>query len=136
MSKYTKYILYVLFAVSLVFIISFFVNQEATLDAFLYYTYILVGIAILSTLILPLVNLKSNSKGLKRMLMTFILTVLFVGISYALASGDPLVVKINVEASSGTLKLTDAGLILTYILSAGAIFAILSGGIIKIIRNR
>lgn len=136
MSNFTKYILYVLFAVSLVFIISFFVNQEATLDAFLYYTYALVGIAILATLILPLLNLKSNPKGLKRILMTLVLTVVFVGLSYVLASSDPLAVKINVEASDNTLKLTDAGLILTYILSVGAFIAILSGSVIKMVRNR
>jgi hypothetical protein len=136
MSKFAKYLLYILFAVSLVFIVGFFVDQDAMLDSFLYYTYVLVGIAVLSILILPLMNLGSNPKGLKRILMTLVLTVVFVGVSYALASSDPLVVKVNVETTESALKLTDAGLILTYILSAGAIIAILSGGIIKMVRNR
>lgn len=136
MSKFAKYLLYVLFAVSLVFIVGFFIDQDAVLDSFLYYAYILVGIAILSIVILPLLSLGNNPKGLKRLLMTVVLAVVFVGVSYALASSDPLVVKINVEANENTLKLTDAGLILTYILSVGAFIAIISGGIIKMVRNR
>lgn len=136
MSKYTKYILYVLFAVSLVFIIGFFVNQDAMLDSFLYFAYILVGIALLAAFILPMINLFSNPKGLKKMLMFFLLAAVMIGVSYAFASSDPLVVKIDVEASKSTLKLTDAGLILTYILSAFAFLSIMLGGVVKMVRNR
>ena len=136
MSKFTKYLLYILFAVSLVFIIGFFVNQDAMLDSFLYYTYILVGIALVAAFVLPMLKLFSNPKGLKKMLLFLLLAVVLVGVSYALASSDPLVVKINVEATENTLKLTDAGLILTYILSAFAFLAILLGGVVKMVRNR
>lgn len=136
MSKFTKYLLYVLFAVSLVFIIGFFVNQDAMLDSFLYFAYILVAIALLSAFVLPMFNLLSNPKGLKKMLMFLLLAVVLIGISYVLASSDPLVVKIDVEASKSALKLTDAGLILTYILSAFAFLSILLGGVVKMVRNR
>lgn len=136
MSKFTKYLLYVLFAVSLVFIIGFFVNQEAMLDAFLYYAYFLVGIALLAAFILPTINLLRNPKGLKKMLIFLVLAVVLIGVSYALASGDPLLVKVNMPASESTLKLTDAGLILTYILSVFAFLAILMGGVVKMVRNR
>ena len=135
MSKFTKYLLYILFAVSLVFIIGFFVNQDAMLDSFLYYTYILVGIALVAAFVLPMLKLFSNPKGLKKMLLFLLLAVVLVGVSYALASSDPLVVKINVEATENTLKLTDAGLILTYILSVFAFLAILLGGVVKMVRN-
>lgn len=136
MLKYTKYILYVLFAASLVFIIGFFVNQDAMLDSFLYFAYILVGISLLAAFILPMFNLLNNPKGLKEMLLFFLLAVVLIGVSYALASGDPLVVKVDVEASKNVLKLTDAGLILTYILSALAFLSILLGGVVKMVRNR
>ena len=136
MSKFTKYLLYILFAVSLVFIIGFFVNQDAMLDSFLYYTYVLVGVALLAAIILPMINLLSNPKGLKKMLLFLLIAVVLIGVSYALASSEPLVVKINIEASENALKLTDAGLILTYILSAFAFLAILLGGVVKMVRNR
>lgn len=136
MSKFTKYLLYVLFAVSLVFIIGFFVNQDAMLDSFLYFAYILVAIALLSAFVLPMFNLLSNPKGLKKMLMFLLLAVVLIGISYVLASSDPLVVKTDVETSKSVLKLTDAGLILTYILSAFAFLSILLGGVVKMVRNR
>ena len=136
MSKFTKYLLYVLFAVSLVFIIGFFVNQDAMLDSFLYYTYALVAIALVAAFILPMIKLFSNPKGLKKMLMFLLIAVVLIGVSYALASSEPLVVKINIEASENALKLTDAGLILTYILSAFAFLAILLGGVVKMVRNR
>lgn len=136
MSKFTKYLLYVLFAVSLVFIIGFFVNQDAMLDSFLYFAYILVAIALLAAFVLPMFTLLSNPKGLKKMLLFLLLAVVLIGLSYALASSDPLVVKIDIEASKSVLKLTDAGLILTYILSAFAFLSILLGGVVKMVRNR
>ena len=136
MSKFTKYLLYILFAVSLVFIIGFFVNQDAMLDSFLYYTYALVAIALVAAFILPMIKLFSNPKGLKKMLLFLLIAVVLIGVSYALASSEPLVVKINIEASQNALKLTDAGLILTYILSAFAFLAILLGGVVKMVRNR
>ena len=136
MSKFTKYLLYILFAVSLVFIIGFFVNQDAMLDSFLYYTYALVAIALVAAFILPMIKLFSNPKGLKKMLMFLLIAVVLIGVSYALASSEPLVVKTNIEASENALKLTDEGLILTYILSAFAFLAILLGGVVKMVRNR
>lgn len=136
MSKITKYLLYILFAVSLVFIIGFFVNQDAMLDSFLYYTYALVGIAIVAAVVLPMIKMFSNPKGLKKMLMFLILAVVLVGLSYVLASGDPLLVKVNVPTTENVLKLTDTGLILTYILAVVAFVAILSGGLIRLVRNR
>jgi membrane protease YdiL (CAAX protease family) len=136
MSKFTKYLLYILFAVSLVFIIGFFVNQDAMLDSFLYYTYALVAIALVAAFILPMIKLFSNPKGLKKMLLFLLIAVVLIGVSYALASSEPLVVKTNIEASENALKLTDAGLILTYILSAFAFLAILLGGVVKMVRNR
>lgn len=136
MSKFTKYLLYILFAVSLVFIIGFFVNQDAMLDSFLYYTYALVAIALVAAFILPMIKLFSNPKGLKKMLLFLLIAVVLIGVSYALASSEPLVVKTNIEASENALRLTDAGLILTYILSAFAFLAILLGGVVKMVRNR
>ena len=123
-------------AVSLVFIIGFFVNQDSMLDSLLYYTYALIGIAVLAALILPLINLLGNPKGLKKMLMSLILVVVFVGIAYLLSSGEPLQVKTNIEASESVLRMTDAGLILVYIMSAVAFIAILSGGLVRLVRNR
>jgi len=136
MTKFSKYLLYVLMAVSLVFIIGFFVNQDSMLDSLLYYTYALIGIAVLAALILPLINLLGNPKGLKKMLMSLILVVVFVGIAYLLSSGEPLQVKTNIEASESVLRMTDAGLILVYIMSAVAFIAILSGGLVRLVRNR
>ncbi|MDD2491990.1 MAG: hypothetical protein PHV12_07350 [Bacteroidales bacterium] len=136
MTKFSKYLLYVLMAVSLVFIIGFFVNQDSMLDSLLYYTYALIGIAVLAALILPLINLLGNPKGLKKMLMSLILVVVFVGIAYLLSSGEPLQVKTNIEASESVLRMTDAGLILVYIMSAVAFVAILSGGLVRLVRNR
>ena len=90
----------------------------------------------MAAFILPMIKLFSNPKGLKKMLLFLLIAVVLIGVSYALASSEPLVVKINIEASENALKLTDAGLILTYILSAFAFLAILLGGVVKMVRNR
>ena len=136
MSKFVKYLLYILLAVSGVFIIAFFINQEAVLDAFLYYTYALVGIAILSAVVLPMIHMIGNPKGLKKMMISLGLVVVLVALAYMLSSSEPLAVKINMDPSAQTLKLTDTALILTYILAAVAFISILFGGVIKMVRNR
>ena len=136
MTKLGKYILYTLMAISIVFVVAFFVNQDAVLDSFLYYAYILFGVALLAVICLPLINLFGNPKGVKKILSSLLGVVVLVGVSYLLSSGDPIVNKPNLEASESVLKMTDTGLIMTYFLAAAAVLSIGVGGVLSIIRNR
>jgi hypothetical protein len=134
MLKFVKYILYILLAVSALFMIAFFFNQEAVLDSFLMYAYVLLGIAIVAVIGLPLINLFDNPKGLKKILFSLVAVVVLVGVSYLLASGAPLS-NANLHPTENVLKLTDTGLIVTYILIAISFLSILLGGVFSIVRN-
>lgn len=136
MSKLGKYILYSLMAISVIFVVAFFINQDAVLDSFLYYAYVLFGVALFSVICLPLINLFDNPKGIKKILLSLGLVVVLVGLAYLLSSGEPLVNKPNLQPSENTLKMTDTGLILTYFLAGAAFLSIAFGGVLSIIRNR
>lgn len=152
MSKLSKYLQYLLLAVSAVLIVLFFVQNSAgtfklenlssvlntttMADGLIWWTYALVFLAIALVVILSIVNIAQNPKSLKRTGFTVLLAVVLCGVSYLLASGSPVEVNLEVQPSEATLKYTDAGLILTYILFAGAIIALLYGAVRKMINNR
>ncbi len=137
MSKFVNYISYILLGLAVVITVLFFINQQNMLDTFLGYGYVLLGIAALLAVGLPLLGMFSNPKGFKKILINLAIVVVVVGLSYALASGDPLAnTNINPEPSASTLKITDTGLLITYILFGVAIISILAGSLINMVRNR
>lgn len=152
MSKFAKYLLYILLAVSAVVVVVFFVQSASGIfalsnlgealstsnmaDGMLWWTYALVFLAIALVIILSIVKMAQNPKSLKRTGFVTLLAVVLCAVSYFLASGAPVHVNLDVQPTEGTLKLTDAGLILTYLLFAGAILALLYGSVRKMINNR
>ncbi len=152
MSKFAKYLLYLLLAVSAVLTVVFFVQSSTGLfklnnlsgamgasnmaDGLLWWTYGLVFLAIALVIILSIVKMAQNPKSLKRTALVAVLAVVLCAVSYFLASGAPVHVNLDVQPTETALKLTDAGLILTYLLFAGAILALLYGSVRKMINNR
>ncbi|MEZ7883845.1 MAG: hypothetical protein QMB39_01175 [Bacteroidales bacterium] len=138
MPKFVKYLLYVMLATAFVLGVVFYFNldNENMVNVLLYYGYALFALAVFSAVVLPLFNIGSNPKALKKIFTNLAIVIVVCCLSYVLASGDALTVSIKPEPSSSTLKLTDAGLILTYIVFAFSLIAIVFGGIINLIRNR
>ncbi|MBR5250065.1 MAG: hypothetical protein IKV28_05720 [Bacteroidales bacterium] len=152
MSKFAKYLLYVLLACSTVLVVVFFAQSSSGVfnlsnlgnamstsnmaDGLLWWTYALVFLAIALVIILSVVKMAQNPKSLKRTGFVTLLAVVLCAVSYFLASGAPIHVNLDVQPTEATLKLTDAGLILTYLLFAGAILALLYGSVRKMINNR
>lgn len=138
MAKFVKYLSYALLAITAVLGVLFYAtsNTEGMTEIMLYYCYILFFAAIALALILPLINLLNNPKGFKKIMTNLGAIIVVFGLSYILASGDALQVAVNPAPSEFTLKLTDAGLIATYILSVISIVAIVLGGIMNLVKNR
>lgn len=136
MQKFIKYISYLLLGLGLILSIAFFANKDGMLDTYLGYSYILFGVAGVLAIVLPLINVVQNPKSFKKILFSIIIAAVVVGISFALAKGDALTVVLDKEPSEFTLKATDAGLILTYLLFGAAVVAIVAGGIVNLVRNR
>ncbi len=142
MSKFVKYLSIVLFALSAILAVAFYLrpsgpDMEATMvEIVLYYAYVLFFLAIVLALVLPLFSLLDNPKKFKKLFINLAAVVVVFGFGYLFASSDPLVVQTTVETTPFTLKLTDAGLIITYLLIAVSILAIFSGAVINLVRNR
>jgi len=136
MSKFIKYLSYILLGLAVVITIAFFTNKEGMIDTFLGYAYLLFGVALVLALGLPLLQMISNPKSLKKVLYSLILVVVVVGIAYTLASGDPLATTLDKEPTASTLKITDTGLIITYLLFAASVTAIIAGAVINMVKNR
>ncbi len=143
---------WVLLAVSVLLIVLFYVKngdvnpddswtkQTADfgeiLNIFLYWSYILVGLAVFFTLIFPLGTMISNPKsGLKSLISILILGgLLFVG--YQLASDTIMDIpgytgKDNVPQ---TLRLTGMGIYMMYFMLGGAILAMVFSTISKVFK--
>ncbi|HKM12169.1 MAG TPA: hypothetical protein PL115_07925 [Bacteroidales bacterium] len=126
--KYTKYLQYLLFAISIVLIIVFYTTQTGSmddkiLDANLIWAYVLVAIAAVLAVIFPLAKAFKTKKGFLRLLAVIVGVVVLVGGCYLLAPGTPI--DLNFEVSARTFKLTDTALFVTYALIGASIIALL-----------
>ena len=136
MSKYIKYLFYVLMGVSAIISVIFYLNpeSESMVQTLLTWTYILLGVAAFVALIMPLFF--SSAKSLKKLFINLGIVAIIVGISYLCAPGSPASVHMATEPTAVTLKLTDTGLIITGLLLVAAIGSIVFGSVINAVRNR
>lgn len=136
MSKFAKYILFLLFGLGVLLTILFFINQDGMLDTYLFYAYLLFGVGAVLAIVLPLISMAQNPKALKKVLFGILLAAGLVVVSYLLASGDAVSVNLAEEPTAFTYKITDTGLILTYILLGVAFFSIIAGSVMNMVKNR
>ena len=126
--KYLKYIQYLLFAISIVLIVVFYLTQTGSmedkiLDANLVWAYVLVAIAAVLALIFPLSKAFKTKKSFLALLAVVVGVVVLVGGCYLLAPGTPI--DVNFEVAERTFKLTDTALFVAYALIAASIIALL-----------
>lgn len=136
MAKITKYISYILLGVGLLLTILFFINQDGMLDTYMFYAYILFFVSVVLAVVLPLISMVQNPKSIKRALIGLLGAAVLIGVSYLIASGDPVPANVAEAPSYFTLKATDASLIICYILLAISFIAIVAGSVMNMVRNR
>lgn len=121
---------YALLLISVLVVVLLVVRGENGVDLALTWTFILVGIALAVTLLMPLVNIAQNPKGALRSLIGLAIVVVVLGIAYAMAGTAPVP---NSEGGFFTnvtdLKISDMGLYTTYIALGGAILVAILGEI-------
>ena len=99
-------------------------------DVLLYWTYAMLGIALVSWVIIGLiVGAKNDPKSLVKIGIVILGVAALCLIAWLLAKGDPAVGYTGVPVSAGTLKLTDSILNLIYIVGGAAIVSIIVGEI-------
>ena len=106
------------------------------LDIVLFWAYALVIAAIVLVVVLSIINMAGNKKSLKRTGFLLLIAVVLIGLSYLLASGDPIAVNMDVQPTHATLKMTDTLLNLSYALVVIALLALVWGSVRNLIKNR
>jgi hypothetical protein len=136
--------LYVLMAVSAVFVLIFYFGsvvpgtedtpykEPVITEAFLTWAYILIGLAVLFALLFPIIRMVTNPKNALKTLIGVVGMVVLVGIMYMLASDEVLVItRENPDNVPSTLKWVGAGLNTMYVMFIAAVLAILYSEINK-----
>ena len=106
------------------------------LDIVLFWAYALVIAAIVLVVVLSIINMAGNKKSLKKTGILLLIAVALIGVSYLLASGDPIAVNMEVQPTHATLKMTDTLLNLSYALVVIALLALVWGSVRNLIKNR
>lgn len=95
--------------------------QSGALNTMFIITYILLGIAVVVSLVFTLKNLFSNPEGLKKTLFVVGGLLLVVGISYVLASGTNVDPEFMAMSNESTVKYIGMGLNVFFILTIIAV---------------
>ena len=152
-SKFTKILEICLLVISLIGLVVFFANNASTglytvaneaealattgmLDIVLFWAYALVIAAIVLVVVLSIINMAGNKKSLKKTGILLLIALVLIGVSYLLASGDPIAVNMEVQPTHATLKMTDTLLNLSYALVVIALLALVWGSVRNLIKNR
>ena len=111
-------------------------GKEAAVQTMLYWAYAMLIFALIAVLCIGLyIAVKTDPKSLVRIGIAIAAAAVLCLIAYILAPGTPAL-NYTGNATAADFKLTDTVLNLTYILSAGAIVAIIAGEVISGILNK
>jgi len=99
--------------------------QSGAMNAMFIITYILLGIAVVVSLIFTLKNLFSNPQGLKKTLFVVGGFLLVVGISYVLASGTDVDPEFLAMSDESTVKKIGMGLNVFFLLTIIAVASLI-----------
>ena len=140
MKKINNILLYVIIAISVVVAIYFFFFGEMkdNVGTLLTWAYVLLGLGILLLILVPFVNLGANPSALKKGGISIAFIVVLLGLSYLLASDTQTVATQAMlePPSATTLRITETGLLATYLLLILSIAAIIFGSIYVSIKKR
>ena len=126
--KWTKYVQLVLMLCGVAVFAYFVLAGEAAVGAMLVWAYIILGLALGFAVVFPLVSMFSNPKGAIRTLVGLVVAVAAIFGLYSLSSAAPMMLPNgDVIDNVTTLKLTDTGLYIAYIVLAASFVAILYG---------
>jgi hypothetical protein len=133
-SKLFNIILMTLLGLSAVLSVLFFVDVISE-GLLIMWCYVLLGIASITAIVFPLINMAQNPKSAKNALIGVVALAIVCGIGYALAGSEEFFTldgKLLADASSS--KYSEAGLIAFYIMGAAAIVAVVYAEVSKMLK--
>ena len=138
-NKILKYLVVLLFVISVVLIGYFYIagfSEETlatTVPMVINWALFLLIAAALAAVVLPIFF--SSGKGGKKSLISLGVIVVLCVLSYVCAS-DSIPEYLADRTNASTMKLTDAGLIMTCILIAVAVLSIIGGSVLNMLKNK
>ncbi|MFN3840725.1 MAG: hypothetical protein ACK4RF_08455 [Cyclobacteriaceae bacterium] len=105
-----------------------------SVDAGLYASYALFGIAIVAALVLPLLSSLKSPGELKKPLMALVAIVVLFVISYALSGSEVSTMQAAKGVTENTSKLVGAGLTMFYLISGIAVLGLIYSEINKALK--
>lgn len=133
-SKLFSIILMTLLGLSAVLSVLFFVDVISE-GLLIMWCYVLLGIASITAIVFPLINMAQNPKSAKNALIGVVALAVVCGIGYTLAGSEEFFTldgKLLADASSS--KYSEAGLIAFYIMGAAAIVAVVYAEVSKMFK--
>ncbi|MBT8307272.1 MAG: hypothetical protein KJN85_10070 [Maribacter sp.] len=103
--------------------------QSGAMNTMFMITYILLGIAVLASLVFTLMNLIANPKGLKKTLFVVVGFLLVVAIAYVMSSGTDVSADYAAMSTESTVKRIGMGLNVFFILVVVAVASMVLPGI-------
>lgn len=137
MNKIIKWITWALMAVGVVFTVLVFAmnGSDLSVNLLLYWTYVMVAIAIASIVYGLVRDTLVNPKFLKTLGIVLGGAVVIVGLAVLLAPGTPAVGYVGAPVTDGELKLTDTILNLTYFSVAAAILSVIVAAVMDNVKK-
>lgn len=105
-----------------------------SVDAGLYTSYALLGIAVIAAIVLPLLNAGNSPGALKKGLIFVVGMIVLFGISYGLAGSELNTDQIAKGVAKSTSKLVGAGLIMFYLTAVIAVVGLIYSEINKALK--
>ncbi|MBN2758606.1 MAG: hypothetical protein JXR51_15660 [Bacteroidales bacterium] len=108
----------------------------STLDVFMYWAYLLFGIAAVSAVIFPIVRLFTRPKEAIKSLISVVVIAVFIAIAYSLSDGTILHLPgyDGPDNVPGTLKFADTMIFTTYFLLVVAVLSIVYAEVSKALK--
>ncbi len=130
----TRWVLYVLLILSAIPGILFYFGVMST-DAFLGWGKIMLFLGVAVLFLAPVYTIINNPKNLIKMLLSVVLLVIILGVSYGFATNQLTALQLETyHITALTSKLVGMGLIAVYITFGLSVIVILYSGIMKIFK--
>ena len=124
-SKLLQWLLYLLLIVSAILTVLFYVDSDGNTDIYIYWSYALIGLTVVVTIVASLVSMLLNPKGAVKILILAGVMVVIGIVSYSMSGNEFSAIWLEKkEVTVATSRIVGAGLFFSYFLAALAVLAI------------
>ena len=134
-SKLLQWFLYLLLAVSAILTVLFYVDSGSNTDIYIYWSYALLGLTVVVTIVASLAGMLLNPKGAVKILILAGVMVVIGIVSYSMSGNEFSAIWLEKkDVTVATSRIVGAGLFFSYFLAALAVLAIVVASVSRIFK--